>query len=158
MRKNYVYRRIDEITTNTMHGNPTLVYTFENTLLKRTDERLMKNFCKVAEWIGENCPNLNGEFRCKHDPFHWTKLVVEGGKAYLETGSHGWGFEIALSTTETAVFSRGSMQSNPYAFFGVRFFRNDRLEEFLSQWFDIKQKVIAKNNIQSNVFSDSFTA
>lgn len=158
MRKNYVYHKIDEITTSTMHGNPCLRFSYEHQLLQKTDEQLMRNFCKVAEWIGENCPNLNGEFHCKHDPFHWTKLVVEDGKAYLETGSHGWDYDIALSTTETAVFSRASEQRNPYAFFGVRFFRNERLEEFLSQWFDIKQKVVAKNNIQRNVFSDTFTA
>jgi hypothetical protein len=158
MRKNYSYQNIDEMHIGSFSGKPCLRFSYEHKLLQITDEQLMRNFCKVAEWIGENCPNLNGEFHCKHDPFHWTKLVVEGGKAYLETGSHGWGFEIALSTTETATFSRGSSQSNPYAFFGVRFFRNERLEEFLSQWLDIKQKVVAKNNIQRNVFSDTFTA
>ena len=157
MRKNYSYQRIDEII-NSFDGKPYLRFSRQYELLQKTDEQLMRNFCKVAEWIGENCPNLNGEFHCKHDPYHWTKLVVEDGKAYLETGSHGWDYDIALSTTETAVFSRASMQRNPNAFFGVRFFRNDRLEEFLSQWLDIKQKVVAKNNIQRNVFSDTFTA
>lgn len=36
--------------------------------------------------------------------------------------------------------------------------KDKHLEEFLSQWLDIKQKVVAKNNTQRNVFSDTFTA
>jgi hypothetical protein len=50
------------------------------------------------------------------------------------------------------------MQRNAYAFLGVLFFRNERLEEFLSQWPYIKQQIIAKNDIQRNVFSNTFTA
>ena len=158
MRKNYSYQNLDEMHIGTFSGEPCLRFSHAHGLLQKTNEQLISNFCKVAEWIGENCPNLNGEFHCKHHPFHWTKLVVEDGKAYLETGSHGWGFDIAVSTTETAIFSRGSEQRNPYAFFGVRFFHNSNLEEFLSQWSYIKQQIIAKNDIQKNVFSNAFTA
>lgn len=158
MRRNYSYQNIDEMHIGSFSGEPCLRFSHEHGLLQKTNEQLMSNFCKVAKWIGENCPNLNGEFHCKHDPFHWTKLVVENGKAYLETGSHGWDFDIAISTTETAVFTRGSMQRNAYAFLGVLFFRNERLEELLSQWSYIKQQIIAKNDIQKNVFSNTFTA
>ena len=63
-----------------------------------------------------------------------------------------------LSTTETAVYTQGSCQSAPYAFHNVFFFRNDRLEEFLSQWQSIKQNIIAKNVVQSNVYSADFNA
>lgn len=130
-------------------------FSYEKGLWKKTNQVLLNNFMKVANWIAENCPNLNGEFDCRHNVYHWTKLVVENGKAYLEYGSHGWDYEIALSTTETAVFSRGSMQSLPYAFDEL-FFRDDALEEFLSQWQTIKQYVIAKNDTQNKVFSEDF--
>lgn len=154
--RRYVYHDIDEITRNTISGNPALRFGWENGLLERVNETLINNFFKCASWIEENCPNLNGEFKCRHNPYYWIKLVVENGKAYLEEGSHGYNFEIALSTTETARMTTGSMQSTPYAFLGKFFFRNDRLEEFLSQWGSIKNMIVAKNNVQSRVFSEEF--
>lgn len=132
--------------------------TYELGLFKSTNRILMSNFNKVAKWIEENCPNLNGTFKCRHQVYHWTALVVENGKAYLEYGSHGHDYEIAVSTTETATFSRGSMQSLPEAYDGVQFFRNDALEEFLSQWKSIKEEIVAKNAEQTYVFSDDFIA
>jgi hypothetical protein len=131
---------------------------YESRLLSQTPKVLVNNFNKVAKWITENCPNLNGKFECHHNPNYWIKLVVEDGKAYLECGSHGYGYDLALSTTETATFSRGSAQSTPNAFEGVQFFRSDRLEEFLSQWQEIKRLVIAKNEVQCNVYSEDFEA
>lgn len=132
--------------------------SYERRLLNQTNKVLVSNFNKVADWIKSECPNLNGEFKCKHNAFYWIKLVVENGIAYLEEGSHGYGFDVAMSKTETAVFSRGSMQSIPYAFNGYQFFRNDRLEEFLSQWGEIKKQIQEKNSIQTLVFSNDFTA
>lgn len=132
--------------------------SYEKRLLERTNKVLVSNFNKVADWIKSECPNLNGEFKCKHNVFHWTKLVVENGVAYLEEGGHGYDFDVAMSKTETAVFSRGSMQSIPHAFYGYQFFRNDRLEEFLSQWSEIKKQIQKKNSIQTLVFSNDFTA
>ncbi len=132
--------------------------SYERRMLGNTSKALISNFNKVAKWIEENCPNLNGEFRCKHNPYYWISLVVEDGKAYLEEGSHGYDYSVALSTTETATFSRGSQQRDPCAFIGVQFFRNDRLEEFLKQWRAIKEKVIAENALQESVFSEHFEA
>lgn len=151
MARKYEYHSFDEKTRNGLGTR----FSYEKGLWEKTNPVLLNNFMKVAKWIEENCPNLNGEFDCRHNTYHWTKLLVENGKAYLEYGSHGWGFDIALSTTETAVYSRGSMQSLPYAFDEL-FFRNDALEEFLSQWQTIKEYVIAKNNVQSKVFSTDF--
>lgn len=151
MARNYEFHTFEERTINGLHYR----FSHEKGLMEKTNPTLLNNFIKVATWIKENCPNLNGEFNCYHKVYHWTKLVVENGKAYLEYGSHGWGFDIALSTTETAVFARGSMQSLPYAFKEL-FFRNDALEEFLSQWQTIKSNIIAKNNVQNKVFSEDF--
>jgi hypothetical protein len=141
--------------SKSIYNTPTPRFSYENGLFKKTNPVLLNNFLKVAHWIEENCPNLNGEFDCRHNTYHWTKLVVENGKPYLEYGSHGWGYDIALSTTETAVITRGSTQLTPYAFDEL-FFRNDALEEFLSQWQTIKQYVIAKNEMQNNVYSEDF--
>lgn len=132
--------------------------SYEKRMLEQTNKVLISNFNKVAQWIETHCPNLNGTFSCRHDPYYWVKLVVEDGKAYLEEGSHGYGFSTSLSSSETATFSRGSMQSIPYAYDGVQFFRNDRLEEFLKEWGTIKTRVIAENEVQSNVFSEHFEA
>ena len=121
--RNYEYHTLEEEKQPSIYR-----FNYERTLRSDTDSRLLANFNKVADWIKENCPNLSGVFACAHNPFHWVKLVVENGKAYLEEGSHGWGYDIALSKDETAVFSRGSMQSAPYAFEGVQFFKNERLD------------------------------
>lgn len=144
MRK-YDYRSIEE-------------RSYENRLLDNTNETLISNFNKVAQWVEDNCPHLNGEFSCRHNPYYWIQLVVENGKAYLEEGSHGYSFHIALSTTETAVKSTGSMQITPYAFNGIQFFRNDFMEEFLKQWASIKERIIAENKAQCAVFSEDFVA
>ena len=154
MARNYEQHSLNETRHNEQYGT-FFRFEHERNLWEKTTPVLLNNFMKVAKWIEENCPNLNGEFNCRHNTYHWTKLVVENGKAYLEYGSHGWGFDIALSTTETAVHARGSMQSRSYAFDEL-FFRNDALEEFLSQWQTIKEYVIAKNNTQNNVFSEDF--
>lgn len=132
--------------------------SYEKGMLDKTNPILIKNFLKVCSWIKENCPTLNGKFDCPHNPYHWIRLVVEDGKAYLEEGSHGYGFSTALSSTETAVFSRGSMQSNPYAFNGSLFFSNIRLEEFLKNWAGIKPYLTAEYKRQSRVFSEDFCA
>lgn len=131
---------------------------YARNLLEKSNKTLISNFNKVAKWIEENCPHLNGKFGCQHNPYYWIKLVVEDGKAYLEEGSHGYEYTLALSTTETATFSRGSMQSTPLAFQGIQFFRNKMLEEFLKQWQSIKEDVILENTLQRNVFSDDFKA
>ena len=155
--RNYKYFDINEESNHgTIDGKFHPRFGYEKNLLQKSNTILVGNFNKVAKWIEENCPTLNGEFECRHNPYHWVKIVVENGKAYLECGSHGYDFSIALSTTETAVFTRGSMQDQPYAFDGCQFFRNDYLEEFLSQWQSIKVRVIGKNNTQSKVYSESF--
>lgn len=155
MRK-YSYHTFDEKTQG-IYGE-TLRFGCEKNMLERTNQSLLSNFFKCAKWVEENCPALNGEFQCKHNTYYWIKLVVENGKAYLECGSHGWGFTTALSQTETAVFTRGSMQDLPYAFEGKHFFRNDRLEEFLSQWKTIKSQIVSANNIQTAVYDENFEA
>lgn len=132
--------------------------SYEEGLLKKVNSQLVANFNKVAKWIEENCPRLNGEFSCSHNPYYWIKLVVEDGKAYIEYGSHGWGYELAMSTTESATFSRGSQQCTAYAYDGIQFFRNNALEEFLKEWGIIKERVILENRAQSLVFSDNFEA
>ena len=131
---------------------------YEKGLLERTNKILVDNFNKVAEWIKENCPNLNGKFHCPSNPYYWLSLVVEDGKAYLEYGSHGYSFSLAMSVEETATMATGSCQSIPYAYKGIQFFRNDRLEEFLKYWPTMKQRIIVENNSQRNVFSDDFVA
>ena len=156
MARKYEYHTFDE-TCQGMKGL-TRRFGYEQVLFEKTNIVLMTNFLKCAQWVEENCPNLNGEFSCYHEPYHWTKLVVEDGKAYLEYGSHGWDFSIALSRSETAVFSRGSQQSLPYAFNNCHFFRNDALEEFLSQWGVIKERIICANRVQTKVFSEDFVA
>ena len=160
MARNYEYHNINEM------GRPSSFidnvarprFSCELRLINDTNPILLENFNKCARWIADNCPRLNGVFDCRHNPYYWVRLVVENGKAYLECGSHGWGFDIALSLQETAVHSRGSCQRNSYAFRNVQFFRNDRLEVFLSQWSCIKSAIIAKNIIQSRCFSESFEA
>jgi hypothetical protein len=155
--RSYEYHEINEISNAFYRDGKTHQrFDYENNLLKKSNPILIGNFNKVAKWIETNCPTLNGEFDCRHNPYHWVKLVVENGKAYIECGSHGWGFDIAMSTTETAVFTRGSIQDIPYAFEGCQFFRNDSLEEFLSQWQAIKIRVIGTYNTQKNVYSESF--
>lgn len=130
----------------------------ERGLLERTNKTLIANFHKVCEWIEENCPHLNGEFECRHNPFYKIHLIVEDGKAYLCTGSHSVGYELYLSKTETATYSQGSCQGKPYGFKGIFFYRNDRLEEFLSQWGSIKRQIILKNEMQNKVYSENFVA
>lgn len=102
MRKYYMPQDINKTTISEVSGKLCKEFGYQNNLLKQVNENLINNFFKCAKWIEENCPSLNGEFRCRHQPYHWTKLIVENGKAYLEYGSHGYSFEIALSTTETA--------------------------------------------------------
>lgn len=120
---------------------------YEQRLLRDTNKTLISNFNKVAEWIESNCPTLNGEFPCEHEVYHWTKLVVMEGKAYLETGSHGSCYELQLAVDGTRT------QSNTYP---EQFFRNDRLEEFLKQWQSIKRAIQCENEQQSIVYSDKF--
>ena len=154
--REYSYHTFDEKTQG-IYGE-TLRFNAEKNLLERTNQVLLSNFFKCAKWVEENCPKLNGDFKCKHNPYYWIKLVVENGKAYLECGSHGWSFDIALSQTETAVFSRGSMQNLPYAFEGKHFFPNNKLEEFLSQWKTIKSQIVSANKIQTAIYDKNFVA
>lgn len=154
MRK-FSYKDIYEQGIGTFSGKLCYEHNVELDCYQNVNKSLIDNFNKVAHWIKENCPHLNGKFKCKHNPYYWISLVVEDGKAYLEEGSHGYGYSLALSTTETASFSRGSCQSMPYAF-KVQFFPNSRLEEFLKQWSEIKLKVKAEYDNQSYVLSDRF--
>lgn len=157
--RNYLYLDINEENDHgTIDGKIHPRFGYEKKLLSDTNKVLVGNFNKVAKWIEENCPTLDGEFECRHNPYYWVTLVVENGKSYLECGSHGYRFDVAMSTTETAVFTRGSMQSQPYAFEGCQFFRNDRLEEFLSQWQSIKLRVIGAYNTKKMLYSESFEA
>lgn len=133
-------------------------FCYEKKMEEKTNQTLLSNVKKTFAWIKENCPNLNGTFECRHHPYHWVRLVVENGKSYLEEGSHGWDFDVAMSDTETAVFSRGSMQEKPYSFPQHFFFQNNYMEEFLSQWGDIKECVKLKNQVQTSVFSEDFEA
>lgn len=133
-------------------------FSFEQRMLENTNPNLMANVMKVFAWIKENCPNLSGEFHCRHNPYYKIHLIVKNGKAYLCEGSHGCGYATYLSAEESATYSQGSCQGAPYAFKGVYFFRNDRLEEFLSQWSSIKNEIIAKNKLQENVYSNEFVA
>ena len=130
---------------------------YERTLLNNTNPQLLENVLKCFKWIEDNCPNLNGIYNCRHNPYYWMRLVVENGKAYLENGSHGYSFSMALSSTETAVMSTGSMQSIPYSYDEL-FFRNDKMEEFLSQWHGIKNIIIADNERKNRIYSNSFQA
>ena len=156
MRTNYEYHSLDEVGKSFMDGSLQLRFGFERKLYTDTNRYLIANFNKVAKWIKDNCPKLNGKFRLPHNPYYWVELAVEDGKAYLQYGSHGWGWDLALSAEETAVMSQGSMQRNPYAFKGRQFVRNNRLEEFLSNWKNIKEQIIAANRVQTNVYSESF--
>lgn len=133
-------------------------FSFEQRMLANTNSNLIANVMKVFAWIKENCPNLNGEFHCRHNPYYKIHLIVKNGKAYLCEGSHGYGYATYLSAEETAVYSQGSCQGAPYAFKGVYFFRNDRLEEFLTQWLSIKKEITAKNKLQESVYSNEFVA
>lgn len=159
MRK-YQYFDINELGLPSWYvdGKPHPRFGYELKLVATTNATLMANFQKIAKWVSENCPHLNGKFKCKHDPYRWIELVVENGKAYLEYGSHGNGFDVAVSTTETAVFSRGSCQEVAYAFKDVFFAHNNVLEKFISEWPNIKARVVESNAIQTIVYSDDFVA
>lgn len=159
MKRDYEFHDINEqySVARTVDGKVYPRFGCEQRLLEKTNKTLIENFNKVAEWVSQYCPTLNGEFFCQHNTYHWTALKVEDGKAYFEYGSHGYGFDLALSITETAVFSRGSMQRTPYAF-AVQFARNDRLEEFLKQWASIKAQIVAEYNRQQSVYSHDFIA
>ena len=154
MRK-FSYKDIYERGIGTFSGKMCYKHPTELKAYESVNKNLIDNFNKVAHWVEENCPNLNGTFKCRHNPYYWISRVVENGKAYLEEGSHGYDYSLALSTTETASFSRGSCQGIPYAF-NVQFFPNARLEEFLKQWGDIKSAVMAEYDNQSYVLSDRF--
>lgn len=158
--RTFKYCNINEIGNARMFmdNKPHPRFSGELRALANTDTTLINNFFKVAKWIEENCPTLNGEFECRHNPYYKIHLIVENGKAYLCEGSHNVGYSTYLSTTETAVYTQGSCQISPYAFKNVFFFRNDRLEEFLAQWPTIKQFVMCKYKVQSKVYSDDFTA
>lgn len=160
MARNYQYHEITEMGSPKMFmdNKPHPRFGYEIKMLENTNPQLMTNFFKVAQWIEENCPNLNGKFECRHNPYYKIHLNVENGKAYLETGSHSPSYECSLSTTETAVYTQGSCQGAPYAFKDKFFFRNDRLEEFLSQWPFIKTQIINKNKAQNRVYSNNFIA
>ena len=148
--RQFIYKDIYEQGIGTFSGKLCYEYTSELADYQNVNKKLVENFNKVAHWIEENCPHLNGKFDCrkKHDPYQWLRLVIEDGKAYLEVGSHGESYAYAMSTTETA---RGSS----YAF-KVQFFSNELLEEFLKNWSDIKLLVKAEYDKQSYVFSDEF--
>lgn len=160
MRKSFEYHDINEMgqPQRYIDGKAHQRFSYELRMLDETNPTLIANFMKVAKWIKKNCPKLNGDFSCRHNPFYKIDLIIKNGDAYLCTGSHSWGYSTYLSTKETAVYTQGSCQTNPYAFKNVFFFRNDRLEYFLSQWATIKVKVIAKNEIQNKVFSEDFIA
>lgn len=159
MRK-FEYHNIDEMGKPQwyMDGKAHPRFSCEKRMLENTNPNLIANVMKVFAWIKENCPNLNGEFQCRHNPYYKIHLIVENGKAYLCEGSHSYGYSTYLSAEETATYSQGSCQSAPYAFKDIFFFRNDRLEEFLSQWRTIKNEIIAKNKLQESVFSNDFVA
>lgn len=158
--RTFEYHNINEMGNpkNYVDRKAHLRFSTEQKMLANTNPNLMANVMKVFAWIKENCPNLNGEFHCRHNPYYKIHLIVKNGKAYLCEGSHSYGYATYLSAEETAVYSQGSCQGAPYAFKGIYFFRNDRLEEFLTQWSRIKNEIIAKNNVQKNVFSDEFVA
>ena len=158
MKRNYEFHDINEMSGPNMvckHEHPR--WDYEQRLLGNTNKTLIENFNKVATWVKITCPNMNGEFFCQHNPYYWIALKVEDGKAYFEYGSHGYGYDLALSDTDTAVFSRGSMQSTPYAF-NEQFARNDRLEEFLKQWPSIKAQILIEYQRQNAVYSHDFIA
>lgn len=127
------------------HKDITTLGGFNKQMFEKVNRSYISNFNEIAEWIKNNYPNLNGKFELPHNPYYWIKLVVVNGKAYLQTGSHGYSFDIQLSTTETALLVSGSEQRIPYAY-SAQFFRNDRLLKFLENWKMIKQQIIAKGN------------
>jgi hypothetical protein len=112
----------------------------------------------VCKWIKDNCPNLNGKFQCRHNPYYKIHLIVEDGKAYLCEGSHSYGYGLYLFDDGSAEYSQGSCQGLPYTYSNIYAFRNDRLEEFLSQWQSIKAEIESAYRVQSNVFSKDFVA
>lgn len=130
---------------------------YEKTLFNSTNQQLLGNVLKCFKWVKDNCPNLSGIYDCRFNSYYWLRLVVENGKAYLEYGSHGYDYSIALSLTETLTFTRGSMQQIAYGYDEL-FFRNDRMEEFLSQWHSIKNSIVADNERKNKIYSDSFQA
>lgn len=133
-------------------------FSLEQKMIEQTNPQLLANFMKVAKWVEDNCPNLNGKFSCRHNPSYKIDFIIENGKAYLCYGSHSVGYALYLSSTETAVYCQGSCQGAPYAFKGIFFYRNDRLEEFLSQWPLIKARIILANEVQRKVFDENFQA
>jgi hypothetical protein len=158
--RDFDYHDIDEmgLAQNYMDGIARPRFRSEQMMVESTNPQLLANFMKVAKWIEDNCPNLNGEFSCRHNPFYKIDLIIENGKAYLCYGSHSVGYALYLSSTETAVYSQGSCQGAPYAFKGIFFYRNDMLEEFLSQWQTIKARIILANEVQRRVFDENFQA
>lgn len=132
------------------------ISSYAVTLSNNLNPTLLANFKKVCKWISENCPNLNGEFHCRHNPYYKIDLIVEDGVAYLCTGNHGWGYGLYLFEKGSAEYSQGSCQSSPYAYNNVYAFRNDRLEEFLSQWQSIKTQIVIANRVQMKVFDENF--
>ena len=131
---------------------------YAQTLSNELNPTLLANFKKVCKWIKDNCPNLNGEFHCRHNPYYKIHLIVEDGKAYLCEGSHSYGYALYLFEEGSAEYSQGSCQGSPYAYNNIYAFRNGRLEEFLSQWQSIKVQIENAYRVQSNVFSKDFVA
>lgn len=160
MARNYTSHDLNEMGNPKMFvdNKPHHRFNYERGLLEKTNRTLVENFQKCARWIEENCPGLNGEFNCEHNTYHWTKIVVEDGKAYLETGSHGYPFDMAISLTETATASPGSCSSEKFAFKNCFFFRNDRLEEFLGQWQRIKYAICREYEKYKNIYDSGFQA
>ena len=158
--REFEYHNINEMghPNMFMDGKPHPRFGHELLLLERTNKTLMANFHKICHWIEENCPNLSGEFGCRHNPYYKIHLIIENGKAYLCTGTHSVGYELYLSSTETAVYSQGSCQGRPYGFKNTFFYRNDRLEEFLSQWKSIKDRIILANSKRKEIYDNNFIA
>ena len=128
---------------------------YETRLVNNTNPTLLSNFKKVANWIKENCPNLNGEFHTSHNAFYKLDLIVENGIAYLCSGSHSCGYATTLSEFGTDFYSQGSCQSIPYRFEGHYGFSNDYLEKFLKEWPSIKERIIEESCCASCILSSN---
>lgn len=141
-----------------MDGKARPRFSYEQRVINDTNQQLLANFQKVAAWIKANCPKLNGEFHCRHQVYHKTDLTVVDGIAYLQHGSHAAGYQWTLSEFGTDHYSQGSCQHAPYRFSGHYGMPNGVLEEFLTQWPEIKSQIVSANAVQTRVFSNDFEA
>lgn len=122
-------------------------------------QKLVKNFLKCCEWVKDNAEGetIDG-IRMPHQVYYKIEVEVEDGELYVSYGSHGAGFEIRMSRFGSDVMVQGSEQHTPYRYENVHCGREDRIEEFLQNWTNVKQQILNTIDMRKRLSSDDFVA